>query len=388
MGEPTSTPLAGHVAYAVKSGRLLSGTLPGSDPDGDKIRYKMLFTVGQRWMRSVGTSPDDHGAVLGPGLEVEGLREAIKTDLAPGKVDEQYIGNVLITDEHAGHFSVYSNAGAVGWASCIYNTCDGYAQSNPASAVFYFGTEELAIEPGEVALAAGQDRAVLRLTGSGSYKRYRYDVSDLPAWLNAELSGDGDVRTATLSVKADEAGKLAPGAHVATVRAHVNRGVRKAVLPLAQDAFLFPDDVLRQGAYAASDALAGESRLVLKVDLEGLRGQVHSAVLRMYGQFDVPFQLRAAAGGDWTEDTVSLENAPAAGEVVASFPVLDRGTFIQPPGPGNNGAWAEVDVTAAIEEARRGNGAAGFYVVNTTSERRWVHAREDLDFPPVLIVYL
>jgi hypothetical protein len=106
----------------------------------------------------------------------------------------------------------------------------------------------------------------------------------------------------------------------------------------------------------------------------------------MYGQFDVPFQLRAA-GGDWSESTVSLENAPGAGEVVASFPVLDRGTFIQPPGPGNNGAWAEVDVTSAIEAARRGSGAAGFYVVNTTSERRWVHAREDLDFPPVLIVY-
>ena len=136
-----------------------------------------------------------------------------------------------------------------------------------------------------------------------------------------------------------------------------------------------PDTRLGTGTRLTVDG-SPERRAYVRFRLEGLRGQVTRATLRLFSKDAAADGPRVyAVPGGWDERTLTWSNAP----VPTGAPVADLGAV-----PDNS--WVEVDVTQAV----RGDGDAAFALVSDAEDGTLFVSRDSSRYmeKPQLVVQL
>ena len=115
-----------------------------------------------------------------------------------------------------------------------------------------------------------------------------------------------------------------------------------------------------------------EVRSYLCFEVQGLTGTVVQARLRLFANssHSQGYDVREVADNSWGEDTITYDNAPAVGSVVAS-----SGSF-------SAGTWTEVDVTALVS----GNGTVSLAFTTGSSTGMNLASRETSATAPQLIL--
>lgn len=110
----------------------------------------------------------------------------------------------------------------------------------------------------------------------------------------------------------------------------------------------------------------------LKFDLQSVNGTISSALLRLHTMDDnaAGFQVHQVADNNWSEDSITFQNAPALGEVIATYDeAVDKGN------------WVTIDVSSYVTES-------GIYSFGLTSDStgrlRW-RSSETSQAPELLI---
>ena len=108
----------------------------------------------------------------------------------------------------------------------------------------------------------------------------------------------------------------------------------------------------------------------IKLDVQG-EGTVSSAVLRVYAQSSnsTGFEVRTVADTSWVESTLTYNNAPALGAVIATSGPVAAGTF------------ADVDVSAAVTS----DGLVTLALTSLSSSSTTFSSREGSN-PPTLFI--
>jgi uncharacterized repeat protein (TIGR01451 family) len=108
----------------------------------------------------------------------------------------------------------------------------------------------------------------------------------------------------------------------------------------------------------------------LKFDVQGV-GSTSSATLRVYAETANPagFEVRSVASNGWAESTITYENAPSVGPVVASS------------GPLLAGQWYTINVSSLVS----GDGEVSLALTSPSSSSTAYASREALNRPELLV---
>jgi hypothetical protein len=108
----------------------------------------------------------------------------------------------------------------------------------------------------------------------------------------------------------------------------------------------------------------------LKFNVEELDGSVTSATLRVFVTTAViPFNVAQVADNDWSQDSITYNNAPPIGPIINS-----SGTI-------SGGAWVEIDVTDYVS----GDGAFSLALLADAAGRNLFSSSESGNGPELVV---